>query len=132
MALECYLLPEQHILKPASVKWAFELDLVKLRHSLSGKASQSFVKAKKKFISPYEWADQERERGKKSLFHSFRILNFGLQIAQHGRIVNYAAANHIFEEIFSEPSNDWEVYQERWKPEFNMLNTEFRKVAPKC
>lgn len=130
-ALECYFLPKDLVIKASPVPWQFKLSLVKLRHSLSEKASQSFVKAKKKFVAPYEWADKERERGKKSLFHSFRILNFGIQIASHGRITDYTAANHIFEEIMTNSSNDWEDYQKRWKPEFNELATEFKKIAPK-
>lgn len=131
LALECYFVSNEFIKSEIYRHWDFELDLSKLRHSIAEKSSQSFVKAKKKFISPYEWADDERERGKKSLFHSLRILTFGIQIATDGKITDYSGANHIFEEVMTNPSKDWEDYQQRWKPEFNRLNTEFRKLAPK-
>lgn len=130
-ALECLFLAEKFVVKAPELPWDFNLDLVKLRHSFSEKSSQSFVKAKKKFISPYDWAKEERERGKKSLFHSFRILTFGIQIAANKKITDYSAANHIFEEIMTNPANDWEDYRQRWKPEFNKLATEFKKLAPK-
>lgn len=131
LALECFFVPRQLVNYEFFRSWQFKLDLVKLRHSVAEKSSQSFVKAKKKFISPYEWADDERERGKKSLFHSLRILNFGIQIASKGKIDDFSAANDIYEEVMTNPSKDWEDYQQRWKPEFNRMNTEFRKLAPK-
>lgn len=131
MTLECFFLDPKFILKKQQNNWDFKLNLSKLRHSISEKASNSFVKAKKKFISPYTWASEERERGKKSLFHAFRILDFGIQIATESKISNYGSMNHIFEDIISNPSENWDDYQKIWKPEFNKLNTEFKKVAPK-
>lgn len=130
-ALECYFLPREFVLKIPDDAWNFKLSLSQLRNSFSEKASKSFVKAKKKFVSPYDWAKDERDRGKKSLFHSLRILNFGIQIAEQGKIVDYGAANEIFEEIVSNPSSDWEDYQKRWKPVFNQMATQFRALAPK-
>ena len=130
-ALEALFLPEDLVIQPPVKKWKFKLSLSKLRHSFSQKSNNSFVKAKKKFESPYDWARKERERGKKSLFHSLRILKFGIQIAKHGTIINYSEANDIFEEISYNSSTSCDDYKKRWKPEFNSLATEFRKLAPK-
>lgn len=81
------------------------------------------------------------ERGKKSLFHSLRILMFGIQIAQFGKIVNYEEvcsdlmklirkANELWKEIDSDPSVEWDHYHQKYKKEFNRLKSKFREVAP--
>lgn len=130
-ALECYFLPEDKVKKLPETSWGFKLDLFKLRSSISEKASHSWVKAKKKLESPYDWAIDERERGKKSLFHSFRILNFGIQIARDGKISDYSGANNFYHEIISMDSVYWEDYQTAFKQRHNELSTEFKKLAPK-
>lgn len=124
-ALEAIFLPvEQHLKN--TVKWDFELKLHILRESFSQKASHSFVKAKKKFE-----VEADFKRGKKSLFHSCRILNFGIQIAQAGKISNYQSANEYWWDIYKNPSTDWDTYQDKYKPIFNNLNSKFRELAPK-
>lgn len=130
-ALECLFLSNDNILKSPSNPWIFELNLKNLRHSISTKTSHSWVKAKKKMESPYEWAEEEFHRGKKSLFHSFRILLYGIQIAEHGKIVDYSSANHIFEDIMTDPSKDWNHYYLKWKKVHNGLSTQFKVLAPK-
>lgn len=130
-ALECIFLSDNLILTNPPKPWNFELSLSKLRHSFSEKSSQSFVKAKKKFVAPYDWAAEEIKRGKKSLFHSLRILDFGIQIASFRKIVCYDTCNDLFEEIMENPSLNWDDYQERWKPEYNRMCSEFRQLAPK-
>ncbi len=129
--LECFFLPPEDILVKPTEKWKWTLNPSKLRGSISKKASNSWVKAKKKLIEPYEWAEGENKRGRKSLFHSFRILMYGIQIAKDGGIHNYEEANWIFEDIMTDPSDDWENYYNKWKSKHNELSTEFRKLAPK-
>lgn len=134
MALECHFLPrglwyDQYIVEPDK-PWKFKLDLSKLRHSLSEKSSHSWVKAKKKFVSPYD-RKNELERGKKSLWHSIRIIDFGIQIATLRTIFGYNELNHIFREIMDNPSENWQDYEEKWKPVRNAMLTRFREVAPK-
>lgn len=120
--LEAYYLPDGICRN----HFNFDLDLPRLRATLSEKASHSFVKAKKKI---------EKERdfyiGWKSLFHSLRILTFGAQIAEMGRITDYSAANHFWTEILTEPHYEWEWYKDKYQPVYNELATKFRKVAPK-
>lgn len=108
-------------------EYEFNLDKSLLRSSLSAKASNSFVKAKKKIEVAKEFYI-----GKKSLFHSLRILTFGIEIAKVGRIDSFSAANHYYAEIMSMPDEpDWSPYKIRFQPVYNELCTEFRKVAPK-
>lgn len=126
-ALECYFLPKEFRLKDSAI-FSFVLDKAKLRHSLSKKSSNSWVKAKKKFEVE---ADRDIYAGKKSLFHSFRILDFGIQIATTGKINDYGSQNSLFKEIMRNTSEVWEDYQSLYKEKYNHLSTVFKKVAPK-
>ena len=124
--LECIFLPDYMVWKE-QMRFQFKLDLVKLRHSLSAKSSNSWVKAKKKLTIP---ADYDLNIGKKSLFHSMRIIHFGIQIATAGSITKYNECNDLFNEIMN-TYNDWDSLFDNYKERYNNLMSEFRKVAPK-
>ena len=130
-ALECFFLDKSFILKN-SRNYTFKLDLSKLRQSLSGKSSNSWVKAKKKLTIEIEKGIEENPEdvGKKSLFHAFRIIEFGKQLAQTGKIDNYSCSNELFKEIMYSYS-DWKNLFEDYKVKYNNLLTEFRVLAPK-
>jgi len=100
----------------------FMLDKEKLRREISAVSSNSFVKCKKKLAIGEDYI------GKKSMFHSLRILMFGIQIAKHSKIVDYSCANHLLDEILKMDS--WDEIKEVFKPIYNNLKTEFREVAP--
>jgi len=119
-ALECYFLPEMED------DFKFTLDLSKLRHSLSAKSSNSWVKCKKKLTIPQDF---DLNIGRKSMFHSFRIIEFGIQIALHGEIVNYASCNDLYKEIMG--YYEWTDLFDVFKLRYNALLTEFRKLAAK-
>ena len=120
--LEAYYLPDGVCQK----HFPFTINLVKLRHELSEKSSKSWVKAKKKI-------DVEKDFyiGWKSLFHSLRILNFGIQIVTLGGIKDYSAANHYWAAILGAKEYTWDYFKRQYQGEFNRLATEFRKFAPK-
>ncbi len=106
------------------------IDLPLLRKEISSKASNSWVKCKKKL----ELHD-EYYIGIKSLFHSFRIPMFGIQIAKHGQIQDYSVANDLwFKELepmlHSRPT--WEEIKAEYQPRHNALMTEFRTYAEKA
>ena len=130
-ALECFFLAPEFIWKNAQ-KYSFKLDLSKLRHALSAKSSNSWVKAKKKLTVEIERGVEENPEdvGKKSLFHSFRIIDFGIQIAKTGTIENYGSCNTLFNEIIYTYSG-WNELFEDYKKKYNYLLTEFRLLAPK-
>jgi len=123
-ALECYFLDPS--LKLKDRVWDFKLEKRVIRESFSQKASHSFVKAKKKFE-----VEGDFKRGKKSLFHSLRIMTFGCQIAEHGKITDYQAANDWWWEMWTNPSNKWMDYQSTYRPIYNGLCTRFRELCPK-
>lgn len=125
--LECLSLPpEQAILQ--NVEFSFELDLQTLRHSISSKASNSFVKAKKKLTVT---ADYNEKIALKSLFHSLKIPMFGSQIADNGKIIDFSCANHFLKDITEMKTNNWEELKSKYQPIYNQLNSEFKKKAPK-
>ena len=103
-----------------------KIDLPKLRESISKKSSNSWVKAKKKLqpLSP----DYAPKIGKKSAWHALRILAFGCQLAEHGKI-NVECMNHIYDSIMQ--CGEWADIDMQFRQTYNHLSTEFRKVAPK-
>lgn len=126
-ALECYFLPQDKLLKNEG-KFKFILSKNILRESISEKASKSWVKSKKKFEVVQ---DRNVYIAKKSLFHSLRIIDFGIQIASKGKIEDYSSCNHLWEEIYTNPADTWQPYKEQYQDFYNHQMTEFRKVAPK-
>lgn len=121
-ALEGYFHPDG-LLKQ---HFQFKLDKIALRHELSEKANHSFVKAKKKIE-----VEKDFYIGWKSLFHSLRILCFGIQIANEGTIYDFSAANHYWVEIRDAQQYNWDFFKEKYQPEYNKLASYFRKLAPK-
>ena len=119
--LEVYFLPDN-----LCQEFDFQLSLPMLRRSISQKASHSFVKAKKKLE-----VEKDYYIGWKSLFHSLRILEFGIQIASEGKITDYSKANHFWLDILHAQHYNWEFFKESYQPVYNRLATEFRKLAPK-
>lgn len=125
-ALECQFLqfPKHQYIEKQLFK--FNLDKSKLRHSLSAKSSNSWVKCKKKLTIE---KDYDLSVGRKSLFHSFRIIDFGIQLASHGKIIDYGSCNDLYKEIMS--YYVWEDLFDEFKIRYNNLLSEFRKLAEK-
>lgn len=123
-ALECFFLEKNLVYE--TCKFSFKLDLSKLRNSLSANSSNSWVKCKKKLTVEQ---DYDLSIGRKSMFHAFRIINFGIQIATTGRIINYSSCNTLYYEIFAH--NEWQDLFDTFKERYNKICTEFRIVAPK-
>ncbi|AEO93371.1 gp109 [Bacillus phage G] len=103
----------------------FVLDFEKLRRSISAVASNSFVKCKKKLTSG---SDYNPYIAKKSMFHSIRILEFGIQIAKYGKITDFGCANHYYEMLLE--MDDWGTIKNYFQPIANKLKSEFKKLAP--
>lgn len=121
-AIESYFLPAEYIVKE-SKKFHANITKEKIRNSFSAVASNSFVKCKKKL----EVAESfDPNVGRKSLWHSLRIIDFGIQILEYGRIVNYDSMNHLYDDIVLSDSTDWEYFKLKYKPIYNKLKTQFR------
>jgi hypothetical protein len=121
-AIETYFLPEQFIVKE-NVVFIADITKEKIRNSFSHVASNSFVKCKKKLEVKESY---DPKVGKKSLWHSLRIVDFGIQILEHDRIINYSSMNHLYDEIVKSEEVDWEYFKQKYKQVYNSLKTKFR------
>jgi hypothetical protein len=126
--LECMSLPREMMVKSLVHPQLEAIDVQVLRQSISAKSANSLVKAKKK-IELY--SDRTSQYiGLKSLFHSLRMIRFGMQVATHGRIVDYGECNELYFNMMQEPLN-WPYLKEKYKALHNQWMTEFRELAPK-
>lgn len=117
-----------------------------IRSSFSRKSSIAFVKCGKKMtLEPIE-----DYKGRKSLWHSIRILLFGIQVAKYNRIINYREANQYYEDIVlnklpcetetfsiapiqegqSEREWTWLQYKKKYNELKTKLNNVLRQVCP--
>lgn len=117
-AIECLFLPDDLILKK-TVDFGLSIDKHKLHCECSKKASNSFVKAKKKIKDGHIYI------GQKSLFHSIRIIDFAIQIIKHGKIVDYSSQSQIFKLILDENPN---TVVEKFKATYNLKKSELRRL----
>lgn len=123
--LECLFLDTKHIHKN-ELNIEFKLDKQALRSSVSGKSSNSWVKAKKKFIVEEDYSPYI---GKKSAWHAVRMLDFATQIAKEGKISNYSSMNLLLKEVLK--CETWEEIDQNFRLTYNTKASEFRLVAPK-
>lgn len=124
-ALECLFLNKENIWKE-NQSWHFELHLPTLRNAVSAKSSNSWVKAKKKFIVEKDFNDYI---GKKSAWHAIRMLNFGTQIAKCEKIVDFKSMNDLLPQIME--CHDWEEIDSKFRKTYNETSSAFKLVAPK-
>ena len=125
MALEVYFNP----MPIKKVDTEFELNLPQLRRKISAVVSNSWVKAKKKVTMETE----DTWTGYKSLFHSMRILDFGIQLAESGKIGDFQRVTHLWHEILMkiQMGDDFLDIMEFYKYHQNNRATYFRQLAPK-
>jgi len=123
-AIECQFVSSEFILLEKR-KFKFKLDKSKLRYSLSAKSSNSWVKAKKKLTVEDSY---NLNVGRKSLFHSFRIIDFGIQLANNGKI-DFTSCNSLYKEIIKH--YEWSDMFESFKQRYNEKCSEFKSIAHK-
>lgn len=130
VALEMLSLPSNRVIKGDVKKYEqyFVLDKWKLRQVISSIASNAFAKAHKKMTVE---KDYDLYRGQKSLFHSIRVMLFGIQIAKYGKIEDYTEANRYWTMISSMKDSPWQVYKETFKPIINTIRSELVVLCPK-
>lgn len=109
----------------------FSLNKSVLRESISQKSSNSYVKAKKKLILE---DDFDLNVSLKSLWHSLRMVEFGIQLAKEGKIINPQFSNDTYDMITKDYlifNNDWSKLHEKYKPIQNKVLSDFRLLCPK-
>lgn len=121
--LESYLSPA--ILKKTVFTYDYSLTNNSLRKLISSTASNSFVKAKKKILQGDYYL------GIKSLFHSLRILGYGIQLAKDKEINNWGCSNEVFFGLLQQDKfNLLLLIEKEYKPMYNKLKSEFKQVCP--
>ncbi len=117
-ALEVLFAPPQHVLLPLAIRCSpFALDLRMLLAAAEWEAGRTLARAKRKL------KEGDAKKGAKELFHSLRYLCFATQIAQHGRILDYAGCNDTWHTIANsqepiEVDRDW---LPRYKVDFRAM-----------
>lgn len=109
-----------------------DIDLNKLRVAISTVTNHSWVKGKKKLCV---MADYDCRAAIKSVFHSVRILDYGIQIAKHGKIIDYKNSNFILDELLGLSNKYryislWNQIDSKYRQLHNSLKSEFKLVAP--
>ena len=121
--IECIMAPDWAKIQEKH-KFNFELNLSRLRHSVSHMNSNSCVKCKKKMTQGDYYI------GIKSVWHSMRMVMFGSQIARYGKILNWECANQLWIELTSKQWT-WEEIDNRFRKYNNELLSGFRIFASK-
>lgn len=130
--LECFFIPEEFKLKE-TVTFEFKLDKQKLRKSISTIVNNSYVKAKKKLIVV---GDYDLNAGIKSFFHSYRILNLGVQIALKNKIYDYSCCNWLLTDLQKlsrqyERNLLWDIIETKYKEQHKTKKHRFKMLCPK-
>lgn len=131
-AIECLFLKKSWTFE--RIYYKFNINFKKLRHSISSVSSNSWVKAKKKILQG------DIHIGQKSLFHSLRILDFGIQLAKYGKIdFTEPASNTLskkyksfYELLYNiKKIDNWNSLNDEYKSIYNEIKSEFKIVCPK-
>lgn len=91
--LECISLDESLILLK---KWPFKItkwDEREMVKKIIQKTSASWYIADKQSISGF------KDKAKRGIFHSLRILNFGMQLKKHKKIIDFSVCNELYKDI---------------------------------
>jgi predicted nucleotidyltransferase len=111
VALECLFAPSFAKIKESNDYLAkFNLNKINMKKSVLSQSHDSWMKAK------FKINEEDILRGAKSLFHSLRMLLFGIQIAEYGSIVDFSEANKYFEDVENYQSLEWDKYKKQFLP----------------
>lgn len=109
--LECVFAPAfARIQEKIEYRQAFGFDPFKLKKSVLKQSHDAWIKSKMKF------REMDIERATKSLFHSLRILLFGIQLVEDGEIFDFSEANHYWEDISGMEEYKWNIFKEKFLP----------------
>ena len=98
----------------------FNIDKVVLKKKLFTQSHDSWVKGCRKI------KETDIYRGAKSIYHSLRILMFGIQISKNGRIINFEDGNSLYSEIMAADEYTWDYYKGKYLPLKKELEKRFR------
>lgn len=109
------------------------IDKNNLRKSISTITSNSWVKGKKKLLVS---GDYDVNLAIKSVFHSLRILDYGIQIASSNTIQDWGSMNYVLADLKKlaeqfQHDDLWYAIDTKYRKVFNEKSTLFKQLAPK-
>lgn len=117
-ALECIYLPDELIIQK---KFPFKIQKFDERALIKNIIkTASFIW----YFAKLSYKDEDIERSKKNIFHALRILDFGIQIKQHGKILDYSKSNPLLKKI----NDDDEFYPKKYNDLFLNLTNLMKKI----
>lgn len=122
--IECVFAPDSFKIKETFLP-NFTIDS-NLRHSFSKTSSNSWVKAKKKLTLDKDLAPYI---GRKSLWHSLRILMFATDVVKNKKI-DYTQANMLYNDIVMSDKS-WDELKKTYQPLKNKLQSDLRLLINK-
>lgn len=102
-AIECLFLPEEKILLK---KWNFSIqkwDEKNLVKNIISKSSNSWM------IADRQSKEKMKSIAKKGIFHSLRILDFGIQMKNNKKIVDFSSSNVILKYLHDIPDEQFDT-----------------------
>jgi len=102
-ALICVFLPARYVWK-CTIDFGknFHLDSNSLRAPVSSTSNKAYACGKIQIEK-----EGDIRKGKKNIVQAMRYALFGIQMLEHGRIVDYERATDFHKQIFDDPSCDW-------------------------
>ena len=104
-ALECIFLPEDKVIQK---KMNFQMPRFypkEMAKKIISSASSSW------HFATLAYKDENYEYCAKNIFHALRILDFGIQIKNFGKIVDYSSMNETRKQIYSMPPSPRDYYK---------------------
>ena len=124
--LECVFAPSfARIQETIEYKKAFGFEPIKFKKSIFKQSHNSWMKSKMKF------REMDIERATKSLFHSMRILMFGIQVISENSIFDFSEANYYWQEISDIDEYKWNFFKEKFLPRKKDMEEILMKMEPK-
>jgi hypothetical protein len=102
-AIACWSTPVSSRVRSGPA-FGYVLDRARLRERAAETVEADWRKAARTFAHD---PDGARARA----VHGLRVAAFARQIATHGRVVDFAAANDVREAVLTDPADDWAHYE---------------------
>jgi predicted nucleotidyltransferase len=127
-ALECLSIRDKNFIIKETREYNLSNNVIELRKSISSVVSNAWAKSHKKLTVEKDYSPYI---AKKSLWHCYRIILFGIQICEKGYIYDFSQANYLYNEIVENQSNEWDFYKRTYQESLNKLRTKFRSYMEK-
>ena len=108
--LECIFAPDFAKMQEKLVYPEFKIKPQMLYYKLMQQSFNCFKKAK------LLWFDGRINECMKNIWHSYRILMFGNQIKQYGKIIDFSESNSIYHEMTNCSLNTWDEIKQKYLP----------------